>query len=649
VARWACSHVLLRFRSRLLALALVVAAGYAAVSCKGSTCHDADKDGRGEGCARGPDCDDHDPRQSLHCVTIEERCKQNPTLEGCPCLPELDDVCYPAEPETRDVGVCHSGRVDCAKGVFLECRGASVPNYERCNKLDDDCDGITDEWVASPCGGCDPSCLGEIWGPPVVPFTAEAGFAITPALELTLARTTRERPYVWVPNTDEGTLSKLDVVRAVEVARYRTAGRPIRVAVDHRGDAWVLDNLPGARAHLSKFAADLERCFDRNGDGLQTSQSSQELLDSDDCRSFDVEVGEPGDDAQALAIDGAQASDRELAGNAWVGFLHAQRVVAYGGDGGQPLTAADLPGFAAYAATFDPWGVLWLLDRDGQLARVDPRFEPPRADVSRTELACYALESICSDMDGQLLFAGFGCESIARFDPRLERWSDVRVPGLLSPRSIALSGGVPWVLYTSGQIAELDSDPLMVGPASDLSSAGVAPFESIAVAADSTNHLWVVSTQGGADGRGVVSRFDPIRGKPTAQVTVGRGPRGAGDLTGVALGDEFVREASIQHVFAGNCANAGVGNATRWKALHVLAEVGAGGSIEVEVRWAETADELADASFAVLGQFPDDADFPLALPSDGVIEVRLTLRSEYATGAPRVERVGAEWACAGPD
>jgi hypothetical protein len=639
----------LRFESRLLALALLVATAAAAIGCKGSTCHDEDKDGRGEGCSRGPDCDDHDPRQSLHCVTIEERCQDNPTLEGCPCLLDVDDVCYPAEPETRDVGVCHAGHAACGKGVFLACRSATVPTTERCNQRDDDCDGIVDEWVASPCGGCDPSCLGEVWGPPVVPFTAESGFAVTPALELTLARMTRERQYVWVPNTDEGTLSKIDVVRAVEIARYRTAGRPVRVAVDHRGDAWVLDNLPDARAHLSKFAADFERCVDRDGDGVHTSQSPQELLDSDDCRLFDVEIGEPGDDARALAIDGAQAPDQELAGNAWVGFLHAQRVAAYSGNDGLPLTAADLPGFAAYAASFDPWGILWLVDRDGQLARVDPALNPPAVDVLRTELACYSLESVCADMNGELLFAGFGCESVARFDPRLERWSDVRVPDLLSPRAIALSGSVPWVVYTSGQLAELDSDPLTVGPASDLSSDGIAPFESIAVAADSTNHLWVVSTQGGAEGLGVVSRFDPIRGKSTAQVTVGRGPRGGGDLTGLALGDEFVREASVQHVFAGNCANAGVGNATRWKALHVRAEVGAGASVQVEVRWADSAEELEDASFMVLGSFPENADFPLALPADGVIEVRLTLRSEYATGAPRVERVGAEWACAGPD
>jgi streptogramin lyase len=642
--RWTAQRVLAR-----LALLLLISNAGAAAGC-GSKCHDEDRDGRGEGCERGPDCDDHDARHALYCDPFVEGCQDNPTLEGCPCLPDLDDVCYPAASETLDVGECHSGHADCAEGVFLECRGAATPRAESCNQHDDDCDGLIDEWVASPCGGCDPKCSGEVWGPPVAPFAADEGLAITPALELTLARTVRERHFVWVPNTDEGTLSKIDADRAVEIARYRTPGGwPVRVAVDHRGDAWVLDSLPGAQARLSKFASETERCVDRDGDGLRTSEAPAQILDRDDCLLLDIPVGALGDDAQALAIDGAQAPDAELAGNAWVGFLRGQRVVAYDGLNGAQLAAADLPDFAAYAGSFDPWGVLWLIDRDGQLARVDPLSNPPAVEVLSTELACYTLESVCADLDGQLLFAGFGCESVARYDPRTKRWSDVRAPELLSPRGIAFTASAPWVVYTSGQLAELARNPLAIGPASDLRSDGITPFESVAVAADSRERLWIVSTQGGADGRGLATRFDPAVGRATAQVTVGLGPRGGGDLTGLALGEEFVREATVSHVFAGSCANAGVGNATRWKAVHLVAEVGAGGSVQVELRWADSVEALAAVSFSTAGTFPDVADYPLDVPDDGAIEVRLTLRSEQAIGAPRVERVGAEWSCTGPD
>lgn len=636
--------------SRLFAIGVALLIGASAASGCGDKCIDDDRDGRGAGCSRGPDCDDHDPRRAADCETISETCLENPTLEGCPCLAGLDDVCYSGSAETLDVGVCHSGHAVCAEGVFQHCSGQKLPSTEVCNQRDDDCDGTTDEWVASPCGGCDPKCSGQIWGSPVVPFTADTGLAVTPAQELTLARNPRERKFVWVPNTDEGTLSKIDADSALEVARYKTpAGRPYRVAVDHRGDVWVLDNLPGAPARLSKFASDRERCVDRDADGLQTSSSASRVLEVDDCRLLDVAVGGPDDDAQALAIDGARAPDDEFAGNAWVGFLRAQRVVAYDGTTGLQLKAAELPKFAAYAGSFDPWGVLWLIDRDGQLARVDPVSEIPTVDILQTELACYELESVCADTDGRLLFAGFGCESVASYDPRSDAWSSLIVPELLSPRGVALTASAPWVVYTSGQIAQMGRDPLAVGPASALGTDDVEPFESVALAADSGDRLWIVSTQGGADGRGLATRFDPAVSRATAQVSVGMGPRGGGDLTGLALGEEFVSEASVSHVFAGSCADAGVGNATRWKAVHVVAEVGPGGSVQVEVRWAADVDGLAAEGFMGVGTFPEAETFAIDVPEDGVIEVRVTLRSAQAIGAPRIERVGAEWVCTGPD
>ncbi|HKU40539.1 MAG TPA: hypothetical protein VJR89_20405, partial [Polyangiales bacterium] len=505
------------------------------------------------------------------------------------------------------------------------------------------------EFVASPCGGCDPQCVGSVWGPPVEPFRIGTGLALTRSGELTLQREPRTQRFVWVPNTDEGTLSKVDAERAVEVARYRTpGGRPVRVAVDHRGDAWVLDRPNAAAARLSKFAWEEERCTDDSGDGVQTSHAPEQLLEHDECRVLDVQVGEPGDAASALAIDGAMAPDSELAGNAWVGLSAAQRLLVFDGQSGQQLTAAEMPGFAAYSGSFDSAGQLWLIDRSGQLARVDPRTEPPDVERFSTELGCYTLESLCIAPDGVLLFAGFGCENVARFEPALRRWSDVRVPGLLSPRGVARAAAAYWVVYTSGQLAKLDAEALALDAARELASDGMLPYESVALAADSSERLWIVSTQGGPGGRGLLTRFDPAAGQVTAQVPVGFGPRGGGDLTGLGLGLPFVREATARHVFSRGCSGSGDATGTRWKAVHVIAEVGVGGAIDVAVRWAAAESELAAASFSELGSFPDRDEFPLELPEAGALELRLTLRTAYATGAPRLARAGVEWTCSGP-
>ncbi len=626
----------------------------AAPACE-DACEDQDGDERGEGCERGPDCDDTDPRRALRCIDVPERCEDNPTREGCPCLPDLDDSCYEGPAETLGVGSCKAGRADCAKGLFLACSGATIPGLESCNDLDDDCDGVIDERVASPCGGCNDACIGAVWGPPVASFEVEPGFAVTEAGELTLAVVERERQFVWVPNTGEGTVSKLDAERAVEIARYRTpGGRPARVAVDHRGDVWVLDVPLGTdrRARLGKIASEHERCRDRDGDGLETSDGPLAVLAQDECWLLDFEAGEPGDEAQALAIDGAQAPDAELAGNPWVGFARAERLIAYDGDSGVQLLAAALPGFAPWTGSFDAWGVLWLIDRDGKLARVDPVGDAPSVRTYLADLACYTLEGLSIDRKGQLWFAGFGCENVVRFDPATARWVDFEVPGLFSPRAITQLGEAPWVVYTSGQLARVDREPLGVSAPFELAFDDRTPFESVALAADSGERLWVVSTRGGPDGRGLASRFDPARGVVDAQVAVGVDPSGGGDLTGLALGVEFVREATTSRVFEGECNSGGgtADNGTLWKAVRLLAQVGAGGSVEVAVRWAEERGQLAATSFNVVGVYPDDGvALPLRLPEGGTIEVQLTLRAARANGAPRVARVGIEWTCAGPD
>jgi len=71
--------------------------------------------------------------------------------EGCPCTPGDEIDCYLAAPETREVGACSSGIQVCTGdestefGSWGRCEGAQGPAVERCNGVDDDCDGQVDE------------------------------------------------------------------------------------------------------------------------------------------------------------------------------------------------------------------------------------------------------------------------------------------------------------------------------------------------------------------------------------------------------------------------------------------------------------------------------------------------------------------------
>jgi hypothetical protein len=252
-----------------------------------------------------------------------------------------------------------------------------------------------------------------------------------------------------------------------------------------------------------------------------------------------------------------------------------------------------------------------------------------------------------------VLLSGFGCENLFSYDTLRDTWHTADVPDLLSPRGIASPAAGSWVVFESGKIASLSREPLEIVERYSLAQ-DFTPYESVALSADGLGRLWAISTQGGPDGVGLATRFDPLQAKVTAQIPVGAGPRGSGDLSGYASGGAYAREGTLSHVFGGCGREArdtsGLEAGTHWLRLHVASITGFGASVEVAARHASDEAGLADAAYLQLGTLPAAGDvFALAFPDGGVVEVQLRLRSPAALGAPRVARVGLEWSCPGPD
>ncbi|MCB9636037.1 MAG: PKD domain-containing protein [Sandaracinus sp.] len=76
---------------------------------------------------------------------VDESC-DGASNEGCECVGEGMVSCG------SDVGACIPGLQACVDGMRTACEGAVGPTVERCNGLDDDCDGATDEGVRRTCG-----------------------------------------------------------------------------------------------------------------------------------------------------------------------------------------------------------------------------------------------------------------------------------------------------------------------------------------------------------------------------------------------------------------------------------------------------------------------------------------------------------------
>ncbi|MCB9640067.1 MAG: hypothetical protein H6728_04615 [Myxococcales bacterium] len=81
--------------------------------------------------------------------------------EGCLCEDGKTQDCYTGPANTQDIGVCRKGQQTCQGGVWGECRGAQTPTPERCNQLDDDCDGIVDNRCGSCGDGAIRSCVAD--------------------------------------------------------------------------------------------------------------------------------------------------------------------------------------------------------------------------------------------------------------------------------------------------------------------------------------------------------------------------------------------------------------------------------------------------------------------------------------------------------
>ncbi len=619
---------------------------FVCAGCDAAECVDGDRDGYGPGCELGDDCDPDNAARNVDCASIPPPdCEADPSATGCPCLAGSRSTCLDAR---AGVGICLAGTTLCVNDHWGVCTGGVSPRSEQCNGVDEDCDGLVDEGVVSPCGGCTPGCLGGVWGDGPDPFVEGGGLALTRFGELTLATIEETYGALWVTNSAEGTVSRIDVEEAVETARYPSGGlEPSRVAVDYLGDAWVLNRAFDGVPSATRFFGTPDRCVDRDGDGLETSSGPTDVraLDEDECVALHVDVGETGAVARAIAIDGDTGLDGVSGGDPWIGLHDAEAVVELDGITGEVLRRVDIPGFAPYAATFDPWGILWMIERDGLLARIDPRPEVPAVTLMEAPLPCYLFYGLASDREGRLVMTGFSCDRVASYDPALDLWQLRTAPA--SPRAATFDGvDRVWMAHTGAMVSSVSVDPFRVDEALSLIDATTTPVETIGVAVDPFGQIWGVSSSGGPDGVGVATRLDPTTGEVTAQVPLGRAPHVQGDLIGNRVRYRLVERASATHVFAG----CGPEIETEWLNVHIAADPGAYGRVIVEARHAATEAGLAAAAWTELGVVPDrPSPWALSFPTFGFLEIRLTLEVDGRTGAPRVRRVGVEWRCPGPD
>jgi hypothetical protein len=186
-----------------------------------------------------------------------------------------------------------------------------------------------------------------------------------------------ELSYIWISNSAQGTVTKIDTVTMVEEGRYYAkpaGGDPSRTSVNLQGDVAVANRNGG----VAKFWANVDDCQDTNGvPGIQTSSGGNDVLPfgQDECMAWYTDLACSSN--RPVAWTRGEWNEAECAytgANLWTACDDS--VLLLDGQTGAILQTILIPapnGYAfVYGGAADGDSNFWGLDLgSGQLFRVD--------------------------------------------------------------------------------------------------------------------------------------------------------------------------------------------------------------------------------------------------------------------------------------
>ena len=182
--------------------------------CLDGTCSgpaiDVDGDTYGPGPDCGGDCDDGDP--AIHPGAVERCNDVDDDCDGATDedFSDLGRACYTGPDPTRDAGLCRSGTWACDStgSGGVVCEGQVLPQPETCNGEDDNCDLRSDNGIWCPWGNVGGNVfLQDVWVDAVDPIGFAVGYDVVSA-EVVIAR--------WMPGSSP---EWVEIVRASEGTR----------------------------------------------------------------------------------------------------------------------------------------------------------------------------------------------------------------------------------------------------------------------------------------------------------------------------------------------------------------------------------------------------------------------------------------------
>ena len=349
-------------------------------------------------------------------------------------------------------------------------------------------------------------------------------------------------PYVWVPNSATGTVSKLSAGSGDELGRYATGASdevdPGVAAVDLDGACWVGNRDAGT---VVKIGLDENGgCVDRDGNGeIDTSRdnngdgtiSGSELLDwgTDECVLLEVVlvkdkegVHVPGDGHGDTAANNLQALAVSPDGDVWAGVYDSQMLYRLDGASGSVLDTIDLADEATSptALAVTPDGAVWATSWPDEWLL---KFDPSAAEATKFPLSVRGRVVTAGGAD-RLFVTSYEDQTLSRVDPSTgavawDQYAGWRANGLATT-----SGGDIWVAAPgNNNVNHFNPQGYLLWK---LNLFG----EPTSTAVDQDGKVWVLSSTSES-----VYRIDPtISVTDLEKVVTGGGSHNAtGDLTGI--------------------------------------------------------------------------------------------------------------------
>ncbi|MCI0496060.1 gliding motility-associated C-terminal domain-containing protein [candidate division KSB1 bacterium] len=360
--------------------------------------------------------------------------------------------------------------------------------------------------------------------------------------QLQLTQNTTLFPFIWVPNSNEGTVSKVNTETGDESGRYHTGpganSNPSRIAIDLQGNCWVGNRDIGTVVKIGLL--ENGQYNDRNGNGIiETSQdlngdgsiNGDEILPwgADECVLYEVVLVPnventfvPGKNLN-YSLNPLDTGPRSLAidiqNNLWAGTYYSKFYYYINGTDGKILKKIDVSpvNHTPYGAVIDANGILWSSGCwNNHVLRLDPD-----ADSFYTIPVGHVIYGIGVDQMNHLFVSGWEQRKFSRINTVTNQVEWTKEGNFQSRGVTVTDDGDVWIA-NSGEntITRWSND----GKSKIEIKVGTQPT---GVSIDTNGKIWVVNL-----GDRNIHRIDPATNTIDLNKYLGAIHYGYSDMTG---------------------------------------------------------------------------------------------------------------------